>query len=208
MEIHAPEKPIHSWREFAIHLGTVTVGILIALALDGAVEWNHHRHLVREARENLASEIAHNRDQVGNFLAKVKDTEQDYEALTAIVSRVRAVKSERPSYQFRAYTMQLDEAAWTTAQASGAVSYMDYAEIQRYAEVYALQSRLAAAQQKFFDTALAATPDADPSAWSEGRFENWKQLVAETDVRARAEEHVATALAEKLDQIRRAGAEK
>ncbi len=58
MEIHAPDKPIHSKKEFLFHMLTVVLGILIALALDGIVPWAHHRALVREARENIAAEIA------------------------------------------------------------------------------------------------------------------------------------------------------
>ena len=39
MEIHAPDKPIHSKKEFMFHMLTVVLGILIALALNGIVMW-------------------------------------------------------------------------------------------------------------------------------------------------------------------------
>ena len=38
MDIHAPDKPILTLREAASHLTIVTVGILIALSLEGVVE--------------------------------------------------------------------------------------------------------------------------------------------------------------------------
>ena len=41
---------------------TVVLGILIALALEGVVEWAHHRALVREARANIAIELRHNKE--------------------------------------------------------------------------------------------------------------------------------------------------
>ena len=56
MEIHAPKAP-HSLKEFLRELITITAGILVALSLEGVIEWNHHRHLVRESRENIHTEI-------------------------------------------------------------------------------------------------------------------------------------------------------
>jgi hypothetical protein len=45
MEIHAPHKPVLTVREAIVHLAIVTVGILIALSLDGVREWREHRAL-------------------------------------------------------------------------------------------------------------------------------------------------------------------
>ena len=64
MEIHAPTKPVESIREFLIHLSMVTIGILIALGLEQAVEaWHHHEPGV-EARENISNEIRDNKQAV------------------------------------------------------------------------------------------------------------------------------------------------
>jgi hypothetical protein len=56
MEIHKP-KAAHSWREFAIEIGTIICGILIALSLEQGVEWLRHTTEVRETREALREEI-------------------------------------------------------------------------------------------------------------------------------------------------------
>jgi len=43
MEFHKP-KPVHSWREFLTEVGTIVLGILIALSLEQMVEtWHEHR---------------------------------------------------------------------------------------------------------------------------------------------------------------------
>src|SRR5881394_3806277 len=68
MEIHAPDKPILTIKETIVHLAIVTAGILIALSLEGAVEWRHHRALVREARTNIAAEIQDNRKELQKTL--------------------------------------------------------------------------------------------------------------------------------------------
>jgi hypothetical protein len=52
MEIHKP-KAAHSWREFAVEIGTIICGILIALGLEQGIEALHWRHVVEQAREAL-----------------------------------------------------------------------------------------------------------------------------------------------------------
>ncbi len=47
MDVHAPHKPIHSIKEFLVHLLAITIGLLIALGLESSVEWVHHRHLAQ-----------------------------------------------------------------------------------------------------------------------------------------------------------------
>lgn len=55
MDIHKP-KAAHSWRKFIIEIGTITCGILIALALDQVVEQIHWRHEVETERVALHDE--------------------------------------------------------------------------------------------------------------------------------------------------------
>jgi hypothetical protein len=38
-DIHPPHQAAHSWRDIFIHLATITVGLFIALSLEGCVEW-------------------------------------------------------------------------------------------------------------------------------------------------------------------------
>ena len=52
MEIHKP-KPWHGWREFLREVGTIVLGVLIAIAAEQAVEALHHRHMVGHGEEAL-----------------------------------------------------------------------------------------------------------------------------------------------------------
>jgi hypothetical protein len=63
MEIHKP-KAAHNWREFFIEIGTIVVGILIALSLEQMVEALHERGLAREAREAIDAEMQANVDRI------------------------------------------------------------------------------------------------------------------------------------------------
>ena len=39
MDIHPSQGPIHSFKDFLFHLLTVIIGILIALSLEGLLDW-------------------------------------------------------------------------------------------------------------------------------------------------------------------------
>jgi len=67
VEIHKP-KPVHNWREFLIELGTITLGVGIALAAEQAVEWYHWHNKVAEARAVIATELAYS---VGNAVERM-----------------------------------------------------------------------------------------------------------------------------------------
>jgi hypothetical protein len=76
MEIHAPTGTVESLKDFGLHLLIVTVGILIALSLEGLVEWRHHRALVEEARANIASEVRENQKGLDGLLKSIPDIRQ------------------------------------------------------------------------------------------------------------------------------------
>ena len=59
MEIHKV-KPIHTWRDFLKEVGTIVLGICIALTGEQILEWNHWRNQVKEARAVIASEMTYN----------------------------------------------------------------------------------------------------------------------------------------------------
>jgi hypothetical protein len=63
MEIHRP-KAAHSWREFLIEIGTIVIGILIALSLEQAIDALHERSLAREAKEAIDAEMQVDVDRI------------------------------------------------------------------------------------------------------------------------------------------------
>src|SRR6201995_2335043 len=93
-DIHPPEEAAHSWRDILIHLATITIGLFIALSLEGCVEWQHHRHLVHEARENIRSEMIDNQKELHDALDQIhKDQAQvkaDIEALKLLRKDINA----------------------------------------------------------------------------------------------------------------------
>jgi len=90
MEIHKV-KPIQTWRDFLKELGTIVLGIIIAITLEHLVEsWNWDRE-VKEARQALVAEMAANNDNLFSLRIaiapcvkkQIDDTEKVLAALDA-----------------------------------------------------------------------------------------------------------------------------
>jgi hypothetical protein len=54
LDVHAPHQRMQGIKDFVLHLLTITIGLLIALSLEGCVERHNHRELVREAEDGAA----------------------------------------------------------------------------------------------------------------------------------------------------------
>jgi hypothetical protein len=137
MEVHAPHEKVHTWRDFFIHLAIMTVGLFIALMLEGLVEYGHHRHVVREARENIRHEIEDNHKAAQEDLLSIQ---QDMDRIKANIETLRRLRDHPKDFHGSlTYTMQfnsLNSAAWTTSHDTGALTYMPYQDVQAYAGLY------------------------------------------------------------------------
>ncbi|HEY1205760.1 MAG: hypothetical protein ABSH46_12210 [Bryobacteraceae bacterium] len=178
MEIHPPEKPIHTVKDFLLQLLTITVGILIALSLEGAIEWSHHRSLVSEAKENLRQEILDNKREIGKFLAGAPDLRKNEEGAIQFIEDLRAHRAKgHHKLDFSCYFALLSGTSWGTAQAAGAVAYMPYRDVQSYAGIYDKQRKFDALQDRLGETIVAAVPSEDPDNSSPRALGEWKQHV-------------------------------
>lgn len=95
MEIHKA-RPAHSWREFFTELGTIVLGILIALGGEEIVSRYHWRGQMREAETAIASEMTYN---LVGAIARVRSLdcgEGRLDALSAILDEAGRTGSLPP----------------------------------------------------------------------------------------------------------------
>jgi len=140
LDVHPPQSPIHSVKEFLLHLLAITIGLLIALGLESSVEWVHHRHLVRDARENIFQEMRDNRQSVLTHLNAIPGEISHLNELLAVVDSPKNGRPGVESEEFQWTTPLLSDSSWTAASSTGATSFMNYAEVKRYSQVYAVQN--------------------------------------------------------------------
>ena len=139
MEVHPPEHGIHSWRDFLVHIGTITIGLLIALGLEGLVEQAHHQHLLHTAEDNLRDELKENRAVLAADQRALSATQSRLEQLAAALDAAQAHRPGPPDPFLSWEWNSPQSAAWDTARDSGAASLMKYEGASGYALVYAQQ---------------------------------------------------------------------
>ena len=148
LDVHPPHEPVHGWRDFLLHLVTITIGLLIALSLEGLVEWQHHRHLVHEAEASLRTEIRGNGDSAKSVLADIKIQQdhltQDVRVLRDVVKTGKLPADGSMTIDFHLH--DFSDVSWKTAETTGALAYMPYRDAQEFAEIYTMQDQLNAAQ--------------------------------------------------------------
>jgi len=140
LDVHLPHGKLHGVKDFFLHLFTITVGLLIALGLEGWVEYEHHRHLAREAEDGLRAEIAHNAQEIGQRRQQIKDSQKQLEGDLKVLEEMRShPHAKRSKMSFGAGMGAFDDLSWKTAQNTGALAYMPYQDAQTYSNIYFIQ---------------------------------------------------------------------
>ncbi len=137
MEIHGPEGPTNSFKDFLIHIIIVTIGILIALGLEGIRETIHEHRVVRDARENFQVEFQANREHLDKELKTIKKLSPRSIASSPIFPRFARTP---PSSRFASRSSNPVDTSSPTPAGSlhfriGALGQMSVDEVNRYAEV-------------------------------------------------------------------------
>jgi hypothetical protein len=151
LDVHAPEHGIHGVRDFFVHLLTISVGLLIALGLEASVEALHHRGERKEAEATLRQELTQNRL---TLVAIQRDSDRERDGLVKILKLLEDLRDGRqgdPSILNMDFNVEpLQSAAWHTASATGALSYMSYEEVQRFSAAYQEQQLFEEAMSRAF----------------------------------------------------------
>jgi hypothetical protein len=160
-DVHPPSTSIHGWRDFLVHLATITIGLLIALGLENSVEWFHHRHVMHQAQASLLIEIKSNSNSMQQKIASLEKHQQELKQDVGILDQIIA-HADTPKNE--SLTVQLDingfeDVSWNTAQSTGAVTYMPYSTAREYADIYGEQAEIDRQMREALrDWSIAAGP--------------------------------------------------
>lgn len=138
MEVPPPEHGIHNWHDFLVHMGTITLGLLIAIGLEQSVEWLHHRHQLHDLHAALEEDTekaiqdsqhieAHTQVHVG-WLRR-----REAQVRLAITEKVPIV--DLPPPEQRAPFDLPGAPAWRAAKNGGLLQIISQPDIQAYSEV-------------------------------------------------------------------------
>lgn len=206
MEVHRPHGPFHSWPEFLVEIATIVLGVVIALSFEGAREWYHNRALAHDAREAIAREIADNKKSVdGNLRAVDERTKRLDEALQFANEMLTKGKSAMQSISLNADLGDLSSASWETADHTGALAQMSYAEVQKYSYAYILQNQYQAQQRRTLEhlsDALSMVSSVfDPSTAPRSDIERFRTQVLALNGDIYIERQLAQQLSERYARV-------
>jgi hypothetical protein len=130
----ADHKAVRSWEDFLKEVGTIVIGVLIALVADQAVDaWNWHKE-VAIVEDSLDDELA---DSMFAAEERIKITECQHRTLDALddladKSQGTLVLRNTPVSRNRVW----GSAAWDAAVASGTIAHMPHDTRNTYAELF------------------------------------------------------------------------
>ena len=86
MDIHKP-KPWRGWREFMKEIGTIVIGVLIAIGAEQAMEALHHRAQARDMAEKLRTESEENNPVVAYDVQSLQAALASTDAVLAALTK-------------------------------------------------------------------------------------------------------------------------
>ena len=142
LDVHPPHEAAHTWKDFFLHIATIVIGLLIAIGLEQTVEYFHHRHEIREAREALAAEHQENirryHGNVHDHLLRLANQNSDQRVLRFLLAHAGTPQDKLPGVMtYGAITIDEPvESAWSTVEHSDVASLLPPDELTGYASEY------------------------------------------------------------------------
>jgi hypothetical protein len=137
MDLHPPGGPVRSVKDFFVHIGVVTLGILIALGLEQLVEARHRAHLAKTAVTGFRKELAYNEGQVRDVLERMPELRGKIDtAIASLSSPASPGRAEAPIIYPGISLDLVSTASWDTAIATQALVELPFDAVSRYAQAY------------------------------------------------------------------------
>ena len=144
LDVHPPHESTHTWRDSFIHIATICIGLLIAIALEQSVEAIHRHHQRQELLEQLDAEHR-------QILKDATDSAANDEAFlnwyAGHIAALRAVIAQHQPYTLPPrptatnYSLPADP-VWRAAKASGLTSLLPQQVVIANSEPESLLTRL------------------------------------------------------------------
>ena len=122
IDVHPLHQPVHTWKEFLIHMSAICLGLLIAIGLEQSVEYLHHRHQAREARASIQQELVENASIVQHNLTRLAADQaalaKDMDVLNSNAPDAQALST----LQYSWYQLRQHDVAWNAAKTDGSIA--------------------------------------------------------------------------------------
>jgi hypothetical protein len=153
LDVHPPHEPIHTWKEYLLHMSTIVLGLLIAIGLEQSVEAVHRAHERADLRESLRRDsekaLADAERAAHGEVAPLIWLDLRLQLVKTALDTHRALPSQLPRKPHVSSDLPIDP-AWGSAKSSGLLSLLSQQEVQVYSEADLAFTRTQLAQQDGF----------------------------------------------------------
>jgi hypothetical protein len=137
MELHVPHGSVRSIKDFLVHIGIVTVGVIIALGLSQLVEGYHRSRMAAETMEGFRREIAFAQTQVKGVVDAVPSWRTQIEAEITMLSAMPTQSAGQAPIQYPETAYQIiRKASWDTAIATQVLEALPPDKVRGYELAY------------------------------------------------------------------------
>lgn len=195
----------YGFADYIFQFITIALGVLIALMTNTWVEWRNDRQLVAEARATIAREIADNKKELdGTVVSFPRDREALDNALKYASDMLASRKTSVTSLSLHFNLADLSSTSWHTAERTGALSHMEYPEVQKYSKLYDFQDlyiqqqRTALSQLSLASSIISSNFDPDKPNLKD--LESFRERVLQLQATLRIQEDFAKRLSQSYDE--------
>lgn len=147
LDVHPAHHAASTWREFFIHIATIVLGLLIAIALEQTVEYYHHRQEISEVREELRGEREANKasfkKETANWRWETAELENNLMVLAYLQKHPGTPDEKLPgSLVWSHASAPSTQAVWYAAKNSDVTRLMNREEIEQYEDLYNILKRI------------------------------------------------------------------
>jgi hypothetical protein len=142
LDVHAPHEAVRTWKDFLIHIATIVIGLLIAVALEQTVEFFHQRYEVAETRAALHEEMQNNialfHQNVEGHIMTMAYLHNNLRIFEYLRDHPGTPQDKLPGILYwPIFTNRPQKAAWSTAEHTDVLSLMPRAEVRETTDSYA-----------------------------------------------------------------------
>lgn len=149
IDVHPAPHAAHSWRDFFIHIATIAIGLLLALALEQVVEAVHHDHQRQHLEDALHNESLLNRRIVAYDTDSVRQVRRSIRLNMANLDRGGVPFVPVPPVHDT--FLPFINTAWISARANGLIALLPSQTAESYWKVNFLVDATAAEIQSLAD---------------------------------------------------------
>jgi hypothetical protein len=128
IDVHPPHHAANNWRDFFIHIATIVIGLMIAIALEQTVEKLHQRHQRHQLEEALEKDGEANREYIKDNIAMAQRIADWAEEQATVVEHAGPAGSLVLRRMPNENLYAPDAGVWLAAKASGTASLLSPSE--------------------------------------------------------------------------------